>query len=293
MKKVTFGMLVVTLVLFLGLNIFTDPIVANTVDKNYNQRDIYLNIMTCNKIQYNLVREIAGDKHNVEFMFNNNEESKDFRYTEETISNISNMDLFIYSGNEYEPWSKDLIDHLKKGNLGIINISRGMKKLTIESEEGTKENPYYWTGLDEYKVELHNIKNAIQDRDPKNRNIYEENYNSAVHNLEYKLGKIKENKESIDNYEFISLDSSLGYLYRTLGINPINISKDESLERVISQYDVKNKKILILKDKDTDLDLTGYDNVVEFNKFNDEFLADKLLVDNYKSFYYQIQNLKK
>ena len=283
-------MLGITLFLFLGLNIFIDPIVANTVDRNDTQRDVYLNIMTCNKMQYNLVKEIVGDKHNVEFMFHNEEEGMDFIYTDETISNISNMDLFMYSGNEFESWSKDLIDNLKKGNLGIINISRGMKKLTMETEEGIKENPYYWTGLDEYKVALHNIKNAIQDRDPKNRNLYEENYNIAVKNIEDKLEEIKENKKDLNEYSFISLDNSFGYLYRTLGINPININGDKTINDLVSEYDLQGKNIVILKDKNTIFDLTGYNNLVELNKFSDENLADKLLVDNYRSFYDQIQS---
>ena len=100
MKKITFVMLAITLILFLGLGVFSNTTVANTVDDSNTERDIYLNIMTCNKPQYEMVKAIVGDKHNVEYMFKDEKQSKEFLFNDETAINISNMDLFLYSGND-------------------------------------------------------------------------------------------------------------------------------------------------------------------------------------------------
>ena len=107
-------MLFITLILFLGLGIFSNSTVANTVDDSNTERDIYLNIMTCNKPQYEMVKAIVGDKHNVEYMFKDEKASKEFLFNDETVINISNMDLFLYSGNDLEPWSSSLIDKLER-----------------------------------------------------------------------------------------------------------------------------------------------------------------------------------
>ena len=287
LKKITFVMLGITLFLFLGLNIVTDPIVANTVDKQDDGRDVYLNIMTTNKMQYNVVKKIVGDKHNVEFMFKTPEEAKEFIYTDETVSNISNMDLFIYSDDKFEPWSKDLINQLEKGKLGIINISRGIKKITTQNGTESVDNPYYWTGLDEYKIMLYNVKNAIQDRDPKNRYVYEENYNDAVSQIENEIKSIKDTKDSINQYVFVSLDHDLDYFYRTLGISTINVSETDSLDKVVKSIDLQDKSIVIVKDKDVDTlhDLTNYNMVIELSKSNINGSIEDLILDNYKTFY--------
>ena len=109
-------MLLITFLLFLGIGVSSNPLIANTVDREDTSRDVYLNIITCNKIQYEMVKDIVGNKHNVEYMFNDEQASKDFKYTDETISNISNMDLFFYNGNIMEPWHDELISSLNKGN---------------------------------------------------------------------------------------------------------------------------------------------------------------------------------
>ena len=152
MKKVTFGMLVITFLLFLGIGVSSNPLIANTVDREDTSRDVYLNIITCNKIQYEMVKDIVGDKHNVQYMFNEEEASKNFKYTDETISNISNMDLFFYSGSIMEPWIDGLISKLDKSDLGVINSSRGIRKVNLTGENSGKENPYYMVGYEEYKV---------------------------------------------------------------------------------------------------------------------------------------------
>ena len=48
------------------------------------------------KEQYNIIKELSKDKHNIEYMFNNLDEAKKYKYDENTIKNISNMDLFFY-----------------------------------------------------------------------------------------------------------------------------------------------------------------------------------------------------
>ena len=158
-------MLLITFLLFLGIGVSSNPLIANTVDREDTSRDVYLNIITCNKIQYEMVKDIVGNKHNVKYMFNDEQASKDFKYTDETISNISNMDLFFYNGNIMEPWHDELISSLNKGNLGIINSSRGIRTINLTGENSGKENPYYMVGYDEYKIALYNIKVAIQEKD--------------------------------------------------------------------------------------------------------------------------------
>ncbi|MBD7912976.1 MULTISPECIES: zinc ABC transporter substrate-binding protein [Clostridium] len=284
MKKLTFGMLFITFLLFLGLGTFSNPMIANTVDTTDAQRDLYLNIITCNKPQYEMVKSIVGDKHNVEYMFLTEKESKDFIFNDETINNISNMDLFFYSGNDFEPWSGKLINKLNKSNLGTIDISRGIRVIQQQTDNGNKENIYFYPGLEEYKIVLYNIKSAIQDKDPKNRTLYEENYNKVIENIDKKINKMKENKKDLAQYKFISLDDKLDYFYRGIGISPIKVTNNKTIESVIKDNKLDPTKVIVLKDRETPMTEVGY-KVVTLDRYDGNSDVQDLIEKNYKSFY--------
>lgn len=280
MKKFTFGMLFVTLIMFIGLNFFSNPSVANVVYSPDDKRDIYLNIMTCNKPQYEMVKLIVGDKHNVEFMFNDEKVGTQFQSSREVVNNISNMDLFFYSGKGYEPWSTEFIDKLDKSKLGVIDVSRGIRTISME-EKTSVENPYYWLGLEEYKIALYNIKSAIQDKDPQNRTLYEDNYDKAIEDLDLKVKAFDSSFEELKNYEFVSLDNSFDYFFRKISISPI-YAKGEALEKIISDNKLDKAKIIVLKDSKTQFAGEGY-NVVNLESYNNNMNFEQTMLNNYKA----------
>jgi len=276
-------MLAITLILFLGLGAFSNPTVANTVDDSNTERDIYLNIMTCNKPQYEMVQAIVGDKHNVEYMFKDEKQSKEFLFNDETVINISNMDLFLYSGNDLEPWSSDLIDKLRKNNLGIIDVSRGIRDISTQVNKETKENSYFTAGLEEYKIALYNVKAAIQDKDPKNRDLYEDNYNKVIELLDKKIDEVKINKKELGDYKFIALDDNLDYFYRGLGINPIKLA-DKQIGDIITENKLDPTKVIVLKDNETLFNEEGY-KVIKLTRYDGNVSTDELILRNYKAVY--------
>lgn len=282
MKKVTFGMLVITLVMFIGLNFFSDPSVANIVYSDGSRREVYLNIMTCNKQQYEMAKEITGDKHNIQFMFDSEKESEEFKYNSETIQNISNMDIFLYSGNSFEPWVSRFIDDLDKLNVSVINTSRGIR--TIQYERDTsRSNPYFWTGIDEYKIGLYNIKASIQDKDPRNRQIYEENYENAIKKLDDSIEEIKSKDIDFSKFTFISLDDRLDYFYRSMGIVPIK-AKDKTVSTIIEENNINIENVILLKDAKTEINTEGY-KVLNLESFNSDKTFNQTILDNLRNIY--------
>ncbi|WP_294372215.1 metal ABC transporter solute-binding protein, Zn/Mn family [uncultured Clostridium sp.] len=262
MKKITFAMVLITIVLSLGMSVFSRPLLANTDNSSVNRvqsRDVYLNIMTVNKPQYDMVKKITGDKHNVEYMFTEEKDIINFKYSNDVIDNVSNMDLFIYSGTSFEPWANAFIDELKKGNLGIINLARGIRLLNYNVDGSSKENPYYFNGVDEYKIALYNVKAAIQDRDPQNRDYYEENYNKAIKELDNKINKYDKKMKNLNDFTFITLNSDFDYLLKSFGLNILKLDNHELSEFIkINNLDIN--KVIIVDDGEypSGLDLSPY-----------------------------------
>ncbi|MBD7915614.1 zinc ABC transporter substrate-binding protein [Clostridium sp. Sa3CUN1] len=253
MKKLTYALVVFTSILFLGLTFSYNPLMANPTDELDEEKEVYLNILVVNKELYKMTEELVGSKHNVEYLFSNDKEVKEFIVNENIINNISNMDLFIYNGAGYEPWINKVIDNVKNSNVGLINASRGIRLITNELTEETNENPYYLLGFNEYKIALYNIKTALQERDIKNRGYYEENYNNIVKNLDEFLSKEKEELSSYENYSITTNTDKFDYLFRSIGIqvNKLKDNIDEvnenRVEKNIFIYDKDNENLEDIK----------------------------------------------
>ena len=262
MKKLTFAMVLITIVLSLGMSVFSSPLLANTDNSSTNRiesRDRYLNIITVNKPQYDMVKKITKDKHNVQYMLTEEKDIYDFKYNNEVLKNVSNMDLFIYSGTSFEPWTNNFINELKKGNLGIINMARGIRLLNYDDNGESKENPYYFSGIEEYKVALYNIKAAIQDRDPQNRDYYEENYNNAIKEFDNKLKSYNDKIKQLDEFTFISLSNDFDYLLKGIGLSTLKLDNHE-LSEFIKTNNLDINKVVVVEDGEalSGLDLSPY-----------------------------------
>ena len=284
MKKLTFAMLIITFILFLGLGTFSNPTVANIADSGDSDRDLFLNIMTTNKMEYEMVKSLVGDKHNIQYIFSDEKDSEKFIVNENIVSNISNMDLFLYSGNSLDKWCSELISKLNKSSVGTIDISRGIRTGNMVINNETKVNPYFYAGVDEYKVLLYNVKSAIQDKDPKNRDLYESNYNKIIERLNEKISKIKENKKDLSEYTFITLDNNLDYFYKSLSINVIRLPEGKSVQQYAEENKINANKLIVLKDVETPFTEEGY-KVANLEKYNNKISIEELIESNYKNFY--------
>ena len=280
MKKITFAMVIITIALSFGMSLFSSPLLANTDNNTTETRDKYLNIMTVNKPQYYMVKKIVKEKNNVEYMFTNEKDISEFKYGEDVLNNISNMDLFIYSGTPFEPWSNSFINELKKGNLGIINLARGIRLLNYSHGSDAKENPYYFEGIEEYKIALYNVKSAIQDRDPQNRDYYEENYNEAIKEFDDKIKKYEDKIKLLNEYKFITLNSDFEYLTKSLNLNTIVLDNHEIAEFIkINNLDPKKVIIIVDGEQGTKINLEGY-NTIKLWKYYGDMSFDDLILYN-------------
>ena len=275
MKKITFAMVIITIALSFGMSLFSSPLLANTDNDRTESRDKYLNIMTVNKPQYDMVKKIIKEKNNVEYMFTNEKDISEFKYSEDVLNNISNMDLFIYSGTSFEPWSNSFIDELKKGNLGIINLARGVRLL---NDDNNKENPYYFEGIEEYKIALYNVKAAIQDKDPQNRDYYEENYNEAIKEFDGTIKKYEEKIKLLNEYKFITLNDDFDYLTKSINLNTIQLDNHEIAEFVkINNLDPKKVIIIVDGEHGTKINVAGYSTINLWKYYGDMSFDDLIL----------------
>lgn len=249
----------------------------NAAANEKKEKETVLNIETTDKHLYYMVKDLVKEKHLVDFMFTSRDGIYNFQFTDDSIGNISKKDLFIYSGAGFETWIADFQDKLSKSKVGIINGSRGIKLINYEKETKIndiviKENPYYWLNVDNYKACLSNIKNALQDKDSKNRDFYEENFSDALKNIEPYEKKAKDVSGKLGDYTFVVDGEDMDYFTKYLGIKTIKVYNYgvSSKEDTQSQEDKLDKE---LKDKskiiflcDNEEKIKANENII--NKYN-------------------------
>lgn len=281
LKKFTFVILLITLVMFIGLNYFNRPSIENNVYSPEDKRDTYLNIMTCNIAQYKMVKLIVGDKHNVAYMFNNESDMQKYQVSVDAVNNVSNMDLFFYSGQDYEPWGSSLIEKIDKSRAGIIDVSRGIRAIAMDSKTNTT-NPYYWLSPEEYKIALYNVKSAIEDKDIQNKDYYEQNYEKAVKDIDDTVKTYDDSIKNVKKYTFIAIDNDLDYFFRKISVTPI-YANNQPLDKIIADNKLDKTKVIVIKDSKTQFTADGY-TMISLDSFNSGMSFEQLINNNYKIF---------
>lgn len=251
-----------------------------------SENNINLNILTTDKVIYYMVKDIVGNKHNVDYMFKNREDEIIFKFSDDSLQNISRQDLFLYAGAGFEPWMDDFLKELNKSNVGAINISRGVtfipysKAINI-GDVTLKNNPYYWTNIENYKIAFSNIKNAVEDKDPRNRDYYENNFVKVLKAAEDYSKDIKITSEKLKEYTFITDEDDMDYFFKQAGIKVIKLNTDSNGNPLFTGSSTDKEKILT--------DIMSSDKKVFFYDSNSILNKDLKFINHYKL---KIVNLK-
>lgn len=261
---------------------------VTSVNNNIEKQEVLLDIITTNKLIYNMTKEIVKDKHRVSYMFEDFFIAQHYMYGDFALETVAKKDLFIYSGSGAEPWVSDFVNDLKKGKVGIINLSRGARTLNYDEPHlvngiDNKINPYYWLSIDDMKVFLYNIKSSIQERDPENRDFYEQNYEKLIELINAKDEIIKTNKVGLNNYNIYLLDENLEYLMKYLGVNYTKLQSafTEEEGKKISESIAKDNNLFIYSDVSQ---FDKYKNLVSEKKFVELPIQIPNYSDNYFEF---------
>lgn len=226
-------------------NIPKKEALKNSVNEETKEKykNSQLKIITTNKLLFTMVNQIVKDKNDVKYLLENNNQSETFIINDKTVDMVNEEDLFIYNGAGFEIWAQKFIDKLNKNKVAIVNCSRGIKLLTYPNEikiDDTvfSENPYYLYGIDNYKITLLNIKNAIEDRDPKNRDFYEKNFEEELKELDAYKKKFSDLSNKLGQILFISDENEMDYFIKNMEVKSVKASKESKLTSKISE----NKK---------------------------------------------------
>ena len=82
--------------------------------------------------QYDFAKQVAGDKAEVVLLLAPGVEAHDFEPTPSDIILINKADLFIYTGDEMEPWVATILESIDNPDLNVLDVSQGIELICEE-----------------------------------------------------------------------------------------------------------------------------------------------------------------
>ena len=131
---------------------------------------------------YDFARQIVGDKAEVTLLLPPGTESHTFDPSTVDIYNITNSDIFIYTGKNMEAWAERVISSLSSNGPIIVDASSGIE-LLHSSHSGHDDHehsldPHIWLNPQYAATMVDTILEAICQADPANAEFYRANAES-------------------------------------------------------------------------------------------------------------------
>ena len=181
----------------------------------------------------------------------------DYTLTTADLRKFEDANIFIENGMGMENFSGKIINSYP--DIKVINSSEKITSYIKDENENT--NAHFWTGIENYILQVETIAGKLIEIDSKNAEKYEENKNKYISELE-KLKKEYENKlADLKGEKVISLNETFSYLFLDLEMNEILIETDheqsslsaENVKELIDKIKKENIKYIVIGKNDSKL----------------------------------------
>ncbi len=199
-----------------------------------------LKIVTSFSILGDIAQEVAGDRAQVEYLVPIGEEPHEYETIPSDFQKVSDADVFFVNGFGLEGWLERLVQNV--GDVPIVTVSEGVTPLPISGKD--EEDPHAWLDVVNVITYVEYIRDDLMERDPEGAQIYEENAQSYIAELENlhawiqaKVDEVDESKRTIVVSENAFKYFGEQYGFHTVGIWELNSHEEGTHSQIASVVD--------------------------------------------------------
>ena len=137
-----------------------------------------LNVVVTNSILADMTKNIAGDQINLHSIVPIGQDPHEYEPLPEDIAKVSDADLIFYNGINLEnAWFSKMVKNAQKvENQDYFAASDGVEVIYLEGQSAKgKEDPHAWLSLENGIIYAQNIAKQLMVKDPKNKDVYQQN----------------------------------------------------------------------------------------------------------------------
>jgi zinc transport system substrate-binding protein len=147
-------------------------------------------------------------------------EPHDYEPTIKDIQRVDSADVLVYNGLGFENWIG------KMSNPQKIDASKGLNASYLD-ERNVTFDPHVWLDPLLAKKQVENIRDGLIMIDPTHKDIYVNNSNNFLNELDNLDEKIRTDLESCKKKDFITFHNSFSYFAKQYGLNQHSISNTD------------------------------------------------------------------
>lgn len=147
-------------------------------------------------------------------------EPHDYDPTIKDIQRVESADVLVYNGLGFENWIG------KMSNPQKIDASKGLNASYLDERNMTFD-PHVWLDPLLAKKQVENIRDGLIMIDPNHKDIYVNNSNNFLNELDNLDEKIRTDLESCKKKDFITFHNSFSYFAKQYGLNQHSISNTD------------------------------------------------------------------
>ncbi len=205
--------------------------------------------VVCAENFYGSVASSIGGKHVAvtSILSNPDADPHLFMTSVKTLMDMTNADIVVYNGLDYDPWMIQMISSLKSKPI-IINVGNLM---------GVKDgaNPHIWYNPKTFPIVAEKLEFYFSKIQPDNKNYFQNNLSVFNKSFETVVNKIKTVKQLYAGTDVTATEPVFGYMADAMGLKMDGITfqwnmmnDTEPSPQVYASYIdmIKNKKVKVL-----------------------------------------------
>ena len=195
---------------------------AGSTEQTSTPEESKINVSVTFDAMQEFVSAVGKDKVEISTIIPDGMEPHDFEPKAQDLARLSTAKVFVYSGLGMEAWAEEAIKAANNAELITVEASKGADAIENtepeEIEEHGQYDPHIWLSLKGAELEVKNIKDALVQADPSNKDYYETNCNDYISQLESLFNEYNEKFQSVEKKSFVTGHAAFGYLCRDFGL---------------------------------------------------------------------------
>jgi zinc transport system substrate-binding protein len=180
--------------------------------------------------QYDFARRIGGERVEVRYLLPTGTEAHSYEPTPQDMVALLNADVFLYTGEFMEPWTRNIVENLKEEDVLVVDLSQGIPLLTSgdqdhehqeDEDHGEEEaiDPHYWTDPNMAIIMVKTIGDALAQADSENVEQYKNEEAALIEDLIQLDSDIREALDRTKSKTILSGGHfAFGYFARQYGL---------------------------------------------------------------------------
>ena len=188
-----------------------------------------INVITTTTTIYDLVKEVGGDKVNVDYLCRGNQDPHFLEVMPSYMLKLRKADLVMEIGLDIEKWLPQLIDGSRNTDLKLIDLSANIDKKEVpttkpDASQGDIHpygNPHYWLDPENAKIMANEIYDALATNSPGDADYFKKNLDNYISVLNKKIDTWGKKMDILKGKPIVTFHSSWVYFADRFGLKVV------------------------------------------------------------------------